>query len=422
MRTNTRAPNRWRLVAPLLVLLLQCGCWDKIELEDVAFVTTMGFDRGEIPGHLDVTLEIMNAQKATVALGNATQNEPRATNITLKNTTPLMVKDLANGVITRRINISQVQAFLISEKLARTVDLYSVLASTFRDPEMRRETPIIVTRERAETFIANNVPRFETLIYQFYRYKLNRWRDTGIVPLSNMNDFLRAHAAERPYLFIYATTEHRRPPHQGQNDEVIAGEMEVEGGDPVEMIGAAVVDRGKMIGTLTGEETRLVLLLGAKLRVASYYMIFHDPNDPQFMISTRIKNENPARIRIDTRRDPMTIDVEVPLYVEVLSIPSKIDYVTDLKLQKQLIASIKTQMNEKTEQLVRKAQRQWRIDLFDWERFARRQFWTWDAWQRYDFRRRIPEARVHVRYRIEMLDFGKQLRPDERGVPLRGID
>ncbi|PTQ54802.1 MAG: Spore germination protein GerKC [Hydrogenibacillus schlegelii] len=408
------------LGAALLALFLG-GCWDKVELEDIAFVTAIGFDRGERPGLLDVTLQIVNTQKATITLGTAAEGEPRMTNITLKNTTPLMTKDLANAVITRRINISQTQAFLISEDLARNVDLYSVLAMTIRDPEMRRETPVIITRERAEDFIRKNVPRFETLIYEFYRYKLNRWKDTGIVPLSSMNDYLRAHAAGQPYLFVYASARRTLPGEKGRMDDTTAGKAEIEGGDPVEMIGSAIVYRGKMIGALTGEETRLALLLAHKLRVASYYMSFRDPVKPIFQVSTRIKNETPPLIRIDLSRDPMVITVDVPFYVEVLSIPSKVDYVTDRSLQKKLIQSILEQMDEKTARLLHKAQKEWRVDLFDWARYARQKFWTWDAWERFDFADRFPDARVRVRYRIEMIDFGKQFNPDERSRPLEDL-
>ncbi|MDY0323220.1 MAG: Ger(x)C family spore germination protein [Candidatus Carbobacillus sp.] len=405
---------------PFFLLLFLSGCWDKIELEDVALVTTIGLDKGSLPGRVDVTLQIMNAQKATIALGNPAEKEPDHINVTLRNTTPILVKDQANAVITRRINISQVQAFLISEALARDVDLYQIIAAMIRDPEMRRETPVIITKERAETFIKHNRPKFETLIYAFYRFKLNRWKDTGDVPLSNVNDFLRAHADGAPYLFIYATTERKKAETKGQGDDTIAGRMEVKGGDPAEMIGAAIIHKGKMIGTLTGEETRFTLLLGQNLRIASYYVAFPDPDHKPWMISTRIKNEMPPTIDVDLKGKRPHITLTVPLYVEVLSIPSNVDYVADMRLQNKLARYLEQTMHKTFMDLVQKAQQTWKADIFNWYRFARSQFLTWSAYEAYDFEKRFQDAEVTLHVKLQMIDFGKQLRPEDTLPPLKG--
>lgn len=408
-----------KLFFPLLLLVFLSGCWDKIELEDIALVTAIGLDKGSIPGRVDVTLQIMNAQKAMISQGNATDKEPDHINITLRNTTPVLVKDQANAVITRRINISQVQAFLIGEELAREEDLYNVIAAMIRDPEMRRETPVIITKERAETFIDRNRPKFETLIYAFYRFKFNRWKETGDVPLSSVNDYLRAHADQAPYLFIYATTERKKTKAKGKGDDTTAGHMEIEGGDPVEMIGAALVKEGKMIGTLTGEETRFALLLAQNLRIATYYLAFPDPDDKPWMISTRLKNETPPTIEVDLKGKRPRITVTVPLYVEVLSIPSGVDYVADITLQKKLAQYLEQTMQRKFADLVEKAQHTWKADIFNWYRFVRSRFLTWQAYEAYDFPKRFPEADVTIRVRLQMVDFGKQMRPQDKLPPFK---
>lgn len=413
-------PKPLKHVFPFLFLLFLSGCWDKIELEDVALVTTIGLDKGTLPGHVDVTLQIMNAQKATVALGNPADKEPDHINVTLRNTTPILVKDQANAVITRRINISQVQAFLISEALARDVDLYQIIAAMIRDPEMRRETPVIITQERTETFIKRNRPKFETLIYAFYRFKLNRWKDTGDVPLSSVNDFLRAHADGAPSLFIYATTERKKPKTKGQGDDTIAGRMEISGGDSVEMVGAAIVKEGKMIGTLTGEETRFTLLLAQNLRIAAYYIAFPDPDHKPWMISTRIKNEMPPTIDVDIHGKRPRVTITVPLYIEVLSIPSNVDYAADIRLQKKLARYFEQTMHQTFMDLVQKAQHQWKADIFNWYRFARSKFLTWSSYEAYDFEKRFPDAEVDIHVQIQMIDFGKQMRPEDTLPPFKG--
>lgn len=47
----------WTTIAPLLCLSLLTGCWDRTEINDLAFVLAGGFDLAE-NGQLEATLQI----------------------------------------------------------------------------------------------------------------------------------------------------------------------------------------------------------------------------------------------------------------------------------------------------------------------------------------------------------------------------
>jgi len=388
------------------------GCWDKIELEDIVFASTIGLDRAEQPGRLDVTFELMNTKKASIPIGQTAQKEPNVTYVTVRNTTPIWARDIANTVVTRRINISHVQTIVIGEKLVRQEDLFITLAAALRDPEMRRATPIIVTRERAEDFLRENRPRFETLPYIFYRFKLNRWKDTGTVPISTLNEFLRAYSIRAGYLVTFATAQ-RGDHSDGKDDRALPGELQIEGGGPVEMIGSAVLARGKMVGSLTGYETRFALLLGNQLHVATYLIGFRDPVDPTYYVSTRIQNWEGPRVRIDVSRDIHRITVDIPFRVEVLSVPSRVDYVNDAGKRKLLHESIRKELESAFRQVIRRAQEEFETDIFDWSRFALRLFPTWEDYRRYDFPGKFPRAEVEVHVDVKIINFGKTVTTQE---------
>ncbi|MBT9252510.1 MAG: hypothetical protein KM296_02225 [Brockia lithotrophica] len=388
------------------------GCWDKAELEDIVFASAIGIDRAEQPGRLDVTFELMNTKKASIPIGQTAQEEPNVTHVTVRNTTPIWARDIANSVVTRRINISHVQTIVIGEELVRQEDLFVTLAAALRDPEMRRATPIIVTRERAEDFLRNNRPRFETLPYIFYRFKLNRWKDTGTVPISTLNEFLRAYSIHAGYLVTYATARRDEGP-EGSDDRALPGELRVEGGDPVEMIGSVALARGKMVGALTGYETRFALLLGNQLHVATYLIGFRDPVDPTYYVSTRIQNWEGPRIHIDVSRDIPRITVDIPFRVEVLSVPSRVDYVNDAGKRKLLHESIRKEIESAFRQVVHRAQHEFETDIFGWSRFALRLFPTWEDYRRYDFPGKFPRANVDVHVDVKIINFGKTVTTEE---------
>jgi len=388
------------------------GCWDKVELEDIVFASAIGLDRAEQPGRLDITFELMNTKKASIPIGQTAQKEPNITHVTVRNTTPIWARDIANSAVTRRVNISHVQTIVIGEELVRQEDLFVTLAAALRDPEMRRATPIIVTRERAEDFLRENRPRFETLPYIFYRFKLNRWKDTGTVPISTLNEFLRAYSIHAGYLITYATARRDEDP-KGRDDRALPGELQIEGGDPVEMIGSAVLAQGKMVGALTGYETRFALLLGNQLHVATYLIGFRDPVDPTYYVSTRIQNWEGPRIRIDVSREIPRIVVDILFRVEVLSVPSRVDYVNDANKRKLLHESIRKELESAFRRIVYRAQDEFETDIFGWSRFALRLFPTWEDYRRYDFPGKFPRAEVEVRADVKIINFGKTATSEE---------
>lgn len=414
-----RRRGQFRMLGRAVLLLMGVGgvlslggCWDKAELEDIVFASSIGLDRAEQPGRLDVTFELMNTKKASIPIGQTAQEEPNVTHVTVRNTTPIWARDIANSVVTRRINISHVQTIVIGEELVRQEDLFVTLAAALRDPEMRRATPIIVTRERAEDFLRNNRPRFETLPYIFYRFKLNRWKDTGTVPISTLNEFLRAYSIDAGYLVTYATAQ-RDDAREGRDDRALPGELRIEGGDPVEMIGSAALARGKMVGALTGYETRFALLLGNQLHVATYLIGFRDPVNPTYYVSTRIQNWEGPHIHIDVSRDIPRITVDIPFRVEVLSVPSRVDYVNDAGKRKLLHESIRKEIESAFRQVVHRAQHEFETDIFGWSRFALRLFPTWEDYRRYDFPKKFPRANVDVHVDVKIINFGKTVTTEE---------
>ncbi len=52
----------------------------------------------------------------------------------------------------------------------------------------------------------------------------------------------------------------------------MAGQVPKRGGNPVQLIGSAVFKEGKMIGKLTGEETRIAILLDNTQNIQGYVL------------------------------------------------------------------------------------------------------------------------------------------------------
>lgn len=400
---------RWlKLLGLVVMILLMSGCWDKLQLEEQAYTVVLGLDQAE-DNMVKVTFQIGNPQVGSTDIGSS-PDEPPSDTVSFTATDILSAKELANSVVTRKISFAHLRTVIISEAFARSPLFHRIIASAVRDPELRREINLIVSKEEASKFIQDNLPKLETRPHKYFSFMQERWRDTGNVPYSTLNRYLSRLTSETLYLAIYATATREQKPDREESDYV-AGEIPQESGDPLQMMGSAVLKNGKMIGKLTGKETRYVLFMRRKSLVKSFITTFPDPLDASYRVSVRLIKAGTAKIEAEVEQEPMVIRVRVPLKLQLLSTPSLKDYALDPKKQKLLLEEIKNVMEKESQQLIEKAQHEFKGDPFLWNLNARMKFGTIDAYNSYDYSTHFQNADVRVSYELSIENFGKQMTP-----------
>ncbi|MFC5452685.1 Ger(x)C family spore germination protein [Paenibacillus aestuarii] len=391
-----------------MAALLLSGCWDKLELEEQAYVVVLGLDLAE-KNLVNVTFQIANPQVGSTDKGNA-PNEPPSDTLTFTAPDILSAKELANSVVTRKISFAHLRTLVIGEELAKTKLLPNIIVAALRDPEMRREINVIVSHEKSVTFIHHNKPKLETRPHKYYAFMQKRWRDTGHVPYATINRFMqRVH--EELFLTIYGTTNRVAAKEKKDEDDYIAGEIPQISGDPVQIMGSAVLKDGVMIGKLTGEETRHVLLLRRKALSHVFVSSYPDPLDNKYRVTVRLLKSSNTQIQINVKKDPPVIHVKVPIKAQVLSIPSLNNYVTDEGNQRLLTKAISNDLKEISTRLIQKTQQEYRAEPFVWFLDARKQFATLQAFEAYEWEKKYADAKVTVDFDVKIESFGKQMDP-----------
>jgi len=398
----------WLTASLLMGAIMLAGCADRLEVERLAHVVVMGLDREE-ENFINVTFQIANPQVGSTDRGQA-EKEPATEIVSIKSTDVLTARELANTIIPRQLDFSHLQTMIVSEELARSPEFHETVSSLIRIPEIRREMNIIICRERASTFIEKNKPRMETRPHKYYEFMLDQWAIWAVVPDSTVNEYLKNLSGEL-YLVIYATTE--RTKEMTFEDEALyrAGEVPAEEADPVQMMGSAVIRKGRMIGTMNGEETRYALMLRKEEKMHSIIASFPDPLREKERVTVRLLKNEDAKIKIDVSGEVPKIDVKVKLYAQLWSIEGLTDYVTDLKKQKLLEQSIEEKLTQETMNFVRRTQEEFKGEPFNWHKQVRKKFWTWDDYIHYDFLGKYPRAEVKVAYDVSLESFGKQFNP-----------
>ena len=393
-----------KFIIALCILFPLTGCWDRGEVTEFAFPISIGLDKGK-KGLIEVTLEMANVREGSpMTMG---KNTDSAEVITLTAPDILIARELANVSVTKDIQYSHLKDIIISEELARTKEFEHILEAFLRDRQVRRNLNIIVTREKAQDFIKSNDPKLEPRTHKFYERMVKRWEQTGLMPEATLNRYLQSTEGNSGlFLSIYATSNVFEP-RQKVNADYIAGEVEKEGGNPTQMIGSAIFYKGKMVGVLDGEETRIALILRPYSKVDTMLSSFRDPLDPSQQITVRmLKTQTPT---VKLNKNDKELNITVPLTVQVLHIPSGKNYVENKDYQNKLVNSIEKELEDSSKKLITKTQQAYHADPFLWSVIARQQFWTWSEYKAFDWSKFYTQANVNITYDVTIDRFGKHL-------------
>lgn len=397
----------------LFSILILAGCADRHEIEEEAFVIAIGLDDPDNGKGLSVTYQIANPQAGIANTGG--EKEVASEIITFTAPDFITARDLANATVSRKVDFSHTKVMIVGEELAKKEKGVKYIIAGIRDREIRRELKLIVSKEKASDFIRNNNPKLETRPHKYFDLMTGRWEETGLVPFSTLRRFLEKYeSGADAQLSIYATTEQYQDQQtKGEEDEYYSGQIAQEGGNTTQLIGSAVFKKGVMIGKLTGEETRLALLLRPHA-IAKYMKVtYKDPIDPEYRVSAQLNKHKATEIKVLTDKEPVEINVTIPLDYEILSIPSGVNYVTNKKNQELLRNDIEKQLNKKFQDLIKKAQENYKTNPFNWSHITRRQFWTLQEYDKYSWEEKFINAKVNLKVKVHFTGFGQLTSPME---------
>lgn len=400
------------ILVTFVLLLTLTGCYDRIELEQQSYVIAIGIDKGEETGTFSFTFQLANPEVgATLSAGS--EEDPKET-VTITGSDIVTATNTANSFITKKITLDQTKVIIISEELARSKDFIRVIQTAARTPQIRKSVQLIVSKENASDFLNNNEPKTETRPHKYYQYMLNRASQTGIIPDANIHRFFQITEGDADlFLAIYATTVQSEPKESASEDEYIAGQVPQKGGNKTQFMGSAVFKEGQMIDVLDGQDTRICNVLDKTIEMAELLATYPDPVKPDYQVSANYAQKSAPQIDItyDKKNNHAKIDVTVPFEIEVIAIPSLVDYAQNQENQKKLRESIKQTLEDKTTQLVKKSQEEYGSDPFYWSIYIRKFFKDIPAYEKADWNKQIyPNADITINYQLKRLEFGKMLK------------
>lgn len=389
----------------MLAAIMVSGCNGGRETDEVAYVIGIGIDRAG-DDELNITYQIALPKALSPGGGgdnNAGGSGSKAVEtLTIKTNNIAEARNILTTLIARVPNLSHNKVFFIGEELARqgVADIFGPLV---RYREYRGSMFIAVVHEgTAEKYLKQLNPKIELLPSKFIETLLLTNNETGYYVRSDLQEFygrLKSSSGS-PYATLVATNlmnGENRPSGDKLPDEKVSEYLagDIPAYDSVtasQFAGTALFRQDKMVGTLTTEETRMLMILQGKFPHG--FIVIADPNLPNQAINVNLRLGEKPTIHLSFVEGHPVIDVSVALEGEITAIPSGINY-EQQDYRQQLEARLSALIQAQIEKMLNKTQAL-DSDVVGFGYRARAAFPTYQAWEDQNWDELYSTAQFHI--------------------------
>lgn len=320
------------------------GCWDRVEINDIAIVTAIGVDLVE-GDKLRLSLQVAVPSKLGSTGGGAGGSSEKGS-IIISETGATISEAYRNiqGKLPRRIFFSQSRVLLIGEDLAKQ-GVYHIIDFHTRYAEPRINSFIMFTKGKASKVI-NSMPKFENISAEEMKElaKLNVGLKIYVRDFLNMllTDGLEPLAPQFGLKPLEVDTNNKSEETQALN-------------------GIAVFKKDKLVGWMDEVETRGLLWLRNEIKTG--------------IITIKVPKEKGGGnismeiIRANTKIVPMLKQGELKIKVNMVSEMSVIENdsplnLADTKVIEDIQKGIEEEIRNRIQMIVDKAQKEYQSDIF----------------------------------------------------------
>lgn len=446
--------RRRKLLSLLLTIALVLpltGCYDRVELEGMAFIVSLGLDKG--PNNtIDVTARISVPRKLAGGPAGGGGGGGGGKEDVISGAKPITVRahtvpealNMINTSVERRVSMIHLANFVIGESIARE-GVLEYLRPLTRYREFRRTVVIFIVPGNVRESYEANKPLLEQSVTRFTESIDDVGKHTGLIPSKKLHEFLIGIEAknEDPIAPVIAINKKVKQENQKSDSGVIGGSTDgggdstdsggsssdsksakdnIEeddpsfkpghvprsGGNPLEFVGTAIFKRDKLVTYLDGIETRMLLSIRGELMRTQ--MDFPDPIAKGKYVNVELKHARKTSIQVDLTSRPVKVKIKEKLEADLNGAQGAVDYTQPDNLHV-LEKAISERIKTRQEHLVTRIFHEYQADPFTIFKRARAQFTTYQDLQKFDFRDVLKDAEVEVNADLKIRRVGVQLSP-----------
>ncbi|WP_077210849.1 Ger(x)C family spore germination protein [Bacillus dakarensis] len=344
------------LLILVMVAFVLTGCWDSVELNDIAIVTGMAIDPGEDKKYR-LTLEYMNP--ANFSKTSSQQGAPVSTMVQEGNS----IADLAGKVnvgASRQLVFSHTRVLFINEKIAEE-GILGFLDGLERSAPFRNDFNILITKShKAEDYVKINNPLEKVPSLKLQKQAKSFAEGWGGDPKVVLSDFIDALISKgrNP---VTNTVVLKGDPEKGSKQE-----SNMSNGREALILfdGLAVFDNEKLAGYLSLDDSRNYMWT-QDLKQTTLTFPCHDHGDSakeKQYVNVRVPN---SRTKMETYYRNEQPVLKVNIYTEAQIIETQCsDDLTKIDTFKKLEKNAEKYIEESVGRTISKTQKEYGVDIF----------------------------------------------------------
>ncbi|MGG1677942.1 Ger(x)C family spore germination protein [Neobacillus sp. NRS-1170] len=329
---------------PLLVMsvILLTGCWNRVEINDIAIVTAIGLDLVE-GDKIRLSLQVALPSKLGPAVGGS--NSGKST-IVISETGRTVSEAYRNiqGKLPRRIFFSQSRVLLVSEDLAKK-GVSHIIDFHTRYAEPRINSFIMFTKGRASK-ILKSMPRFESASAE--EMKELAKQDLGMKIY--VRDFLNMLLTDG--LEPFAPQFSLKPLEVKTKDK--SGEIQA-------LNGIAVFKKDKLAGWMDPVETRGLLWIRNEMKAGIITVNVPKEKGGGYVSMEIVRAE--AKLVPAIKHGTLRMTVKITSEFSVIENDSKLK-LFETKIIEDIQEKVENEIKDRLQLVVNKAQNDFRSDIF----------------------------------------------------------
>ena len=279
-------------MALLLCLLLAAGmlsgCADAKEIDDTSFILSLGVDKGtektyEISFQLPVLAEEESPSFRTIVCQAEGLSDAVA---------------LLNANTPYRVDFTHLNFLVIGRALAEE-GVGQIIDPLMRMPQVRKGAMVIVAQDTAKEFVQSLQSDENLNLMQLQQSIISEAGTSGIFPNFTLDMFYDSLYEQRgaAVVALGMQSDEAKKPNSGSAISELPGYTMVESSIKSELIGSAVFNDDRMVGTLTGEQTRVWCMATGQFDHGEISL----PNPfGEGMLTLKLKQAGPVKTTVNT--------------------------------------------------------------------------------------------------------------------------
>lgn len=403
------------------------SCFDSAEIDDMLHVIAFGVDKG-VSDKWRLTLLFSTMKDAGGGGGGGGGGSggggDEYTHVTIDAPSFFTGVDMLNTTLPRKISFTHAEFMVFSEDLAKSGLIGEYIAPIKRFVEIRNSAHVFVSKGKAEDFLKEIKPFVGSTISKSFEIFIQESENTGFFPHVTLQDFYSGLKSPyyQPIAILAAINDFKAFQKDGESQtqtpkfnsggNYVAGGLPRMGENKIELFGSAVFNGDAMVETLSGDETRYMLM--ARDKFERGFFTIQDPTSPELIIPLDITTAGEPKITISTAGENPSIHIKIPLNADILAVQSRVDYGKG-GLKKLLEKTVEQIIRVGVEDVIQKCQNL-DADVFMFGAHAARNFLTIDELESYNWNERFKDAKVSVEAEVIIRRTGTHIKSN----PIKG--